>query len=353
MSEEDLHAMLQGVAEEFDLGTYEIDAYLAVLKHGELTAAEIAAETEVPQPRVYDTVRALADRGLVEIRESRPMRVLALKPENAFLDIQRDLEDLVSTLEDHYRTPSRSGEAVSLIRSRDTILRHFEAVVEAAEYELTLSLTPSLLDRLEADLAAAIDRGVRTMLLVTPAAEAPDPEAYDYTGVATEARARRGVVTPVLAVADGSRSVYATQEAIRDGTDRYAVLFNRSALGFLVLGFFGTVLWTTADTLAIADPEREFPRRYASVRRAIKDIEGVRADLYATVDGRDVVTGESRIVRGHITETHLSDDETLATITVATEDGDVRVGGRVAALEDIETREIRVNLGSPPELRVD
>lgn len=353
MSDDDPHALLEAVTEEFNLGTYEIAAYLAVLEDGELTAAEIASRTDVPQPRVYDTVRNLSERGLVELRESRPMRVRALDPESAFADLQESLADLVSALDARYRTPGRASEAVSLVRSRDTILRYFEEVVGTAEYELTLSLTPELLDRLEEDLAAAIRRGVRTALLVTPAADAPDPSGYDYTRVATEARARRGVVTPVLAVADGQFSVYATQDAVRNGTDRYAVIFNRSALGFLVVGFFGTVLWTTADPLASGTPDREFPRRYASVRQCIKDTDGVRADLYARVTGRDVATGESRAVSGQITEMRLSEDEEIATILLDTDDGEVSVGGRVASYEDIEAHEIRVNIGAPPEDRPD
>ena len=63
---DDLRTTLEAVGERFNLGEYEIEAYLAVLDHGELTASAIADRTEIPQPRVYDTVRSLSDRGLVE-----------------------------------------------------------------------------------------------------------------------------------------------------------------------------------------------------------------------------------------------------------------------------------------------
>jgi sugar-specific transcriptional regulator TrmB len=66
---DDLRVNMERVGERFNLGEYEIDAYLAVLEHGELTASEIADRTDIPQPRVYDTVRSLSDRGLVELRE--------------------------------------------------------------------------------------------------------------------------------------------------------------------------------------------------------------------------------------------------------------------------------------------
>ena len=82
---DDLRDTLDHVGDRFNLGEYEIDAYLAVLEHGELTASDIADRTDIPQPRVYDTVRSLSDRGLVELRESRPMKIVAVDPDDAFL----------------------------------------------------------------------------------------------------------------------------------------------------------------------------------------------------------------------------------------------------------------------------
>jgi sugar-specific transcriptional regulator TrmB len=36
---DDLRTTLERIGERFDLGEYEIEAYLAVLEHGELTAS--------------------------------------------------------------------------------------------------------------------------------------------------------------------------------------------------------------------------------------------------------------------------------------------------------------------------
>jgi hypothetical protein len=166
--------------------------------------------------------------------------------------------------------------------------------------------------------------------------------------VATIARARRGITTPVLAVADGEYSIYATQDALRDDRDRYGVIFNRSALGFLVSGFFGTVLWTTAETLAADGKARPFPRRYASIRRAVKDIRELEGEFYATVEGRDVETGATIVIEGKVLETAFEDTEEVASLVVETQDGPVDVGGLVAALEDIEGQEILIGRDEPP-----
>jgi len=145
--------------------------------------------------------------------------------------------------------------------------------------------------------------------------------------------------------------VYATQDALRDDRERYGVIFNRSALGFLVSGFFGTVLWTTAETLATNGAERPFPRRYASIRRAVKDVrEFGDEEFYATVEGRDIETGEAVTVRGRVVDLAFEDTEEVASLVVETTSGRVEIGGRVAALEDVEGQEIVIGRDEPPAL---
>ena len=351
MSDEDLRGTVERVGRGFDLGEYEVEAYLTVLRHGELTASDIADRTDIPQPRVYDTVRSLGDRGLVELRESRPMKVVALDPEEAFAGLREDFTEMVGALEAEYTKPARETEAVSLVKSRSTIVRYFSEVIEAAEFELVCSLTPTLLERFADDLAAANDRGVSVDVVVTPARDAPDPAEFDYERVTTTARGRRGITTPVVAVADGHYSVYATQDAVRDDSERYGVIFDRSALGFLVSGFFGTVIWSTAtETLHEPDTGVELPRTYASIRRCVRDLQSVDGDVYATVGGRDVLTGDDRRISGRVAETRFEATGEVATLVLDTDDGRVDVGGRVAALEDIEAHEIALGRGEPPTL---
>ena len=347
---DDLRATLDYVGDRFNLGEYEIDAYLAVLEHGELTASDIADRTDIPQPRVYDTVRSLSDRGLVELRESRPMKIVAVDPTEAFGKLQSSFAEMVDELEARYTAPTRETEAVSLVKSRSTILRYIEEVITGAEYELAVSLTPDLLRRFREELARQVASGVSVELLVTPASRAPDPDRFDYSEVATIARARRGITTPVLAVGDGEYSVYATQDALRDDRERYGVIFNRSALGFLVSGFFGTVLWTTAETLTDDGRERPFPRRYASIRRAVKDVRELDGEFYAAVEGRNIETGAPVTVRGRVVDVAFEDTEEVASLVVETETGRVEIGGRVAALEDVEGQTIVLGRESIPEL---
>jgi len=343
---DDLHDALARVAETFDFGDYEVRAYLTVLEGGEMTAAEIASEADIPQPRVYDTVRDLAAEGFLELRESRPMTVRAVDPEEAFDDVRTSLDDLVEGLEERYTTPPQETDAAAVVRSRATIRRQLRQVIDRAEHELVLSLTPDLVGRFEEALQSARERGVNVDLLVSPESEAPDPDEFEYTDIATRARCRRGLTTPILAIADGSDAVYATRAALQ-GDERYAVVFGRSELGFLVSAFFETVVLPTTTTLATAEDERGWPRQYATLRRCVRDLEGAEGPLYATVQGRDVLTGEHRTVEGEVLDHSTGTDLGRASLTVETESGEVAVGGQLAAVEDVEAHELEIGREPP------
>jgi len=350
MPRDDLRDALEQVITVFDLGEYEVTAYLAVLEHGELSASELSDHTDIPQPRVYDTVRSLSDVGLVELKDSRPMTVLAIDPREAFDDVQSSLNDLVDDLSRRYTAPTRKPEAVSLVKSRPTILRYLDDIITAAEYELMLSLTPRLLDRFEDTLRTVHDQGVAIEMVVSPASEAPPAGQFDYKSLATTVKGRRGITTPVVAVADGNYSMYATRESVRGNNDRYGVIFNRSELGFLVSGFLNTVLWTTAETIVGNGEELDFPRRYGTIRRCISDLQALDGDFYAAIEGRDVETGDPRVVEGEILEAEFGRNREVATLTIEGEQGPLAVGDRVAAYEDIEAFTIYVGRDSPPAL---
>ncbi|MFB6194166.1 MAG: HTH-type sugar sensing transcriptional regulator TrmB [Halobaculum sp.] len=347
--DEDLRQELTRLGERFDFGEYETAAYLAVLERGELTAAEIAEQTQIPQPRVYDTVRGLAADGLVELRESRPMRVAAVDPSEAFASVRSSLDTVVEGLERRYTNPDPPEEAVTLVSSRQTVLRYLERVITSAEYELVLSLTPDLLARFESALADRREAGVATELVLAPARDVPAADDYDYDRIATAARARRGVTTPVAGVADGRRSVYTSREAVT-ADDGYGIVFDRSELGFLVAAFLDTAVWPSADPLLESSDGRAFPRRYASVRRCVQDLDPLPDGLAATVRGRDVETGERRTVAGDVVAVTSEGGRETAAITLEAGSERVRIGGQVAAIEDVEAQVIVVGRGDPPAL---
>jgi len=59
---------------EMGLNAYEVDAYLALLESGQLTAMEISREAKVPYSKIYDVLNSLKEKGWIRSNETRPFK---------------------------------------------------------------------------------------------------------------------------------------------------------------------------------------------------------------------------------------------------------------------------------------
>ncbi|MFC7173527.1 TrmB family transcriptional regulator [Haloplanus litoreus] len=66
----------------FELTEYEAKCFVALTRLREGTAKEVSEVADVPRARIYDSMDALQDRGLVSVQESKPRRFRAVSPEN-------------------------------------------------------------------------------------------------------------------------------------------------------------------------------------------------------------------------------------------------------------------------------
>ncbi len=92
---------------ELGLTSYEAAAYLALLRRGHATAAEVARLGSLPRQRIYDVLETLVARGLATITPGRPARYVASAPGDA---IERLVEQRRSELE---RVERQAADAVS------------------------------------------------------------------------------------------------------------------------------------------------------------------------------------------------------------------------------------------------
>jgi len=82
---------------ELGLTEYEAKAYIVLTAKGDLTAERVSVMAKIPLPRVYDTMAALSEKGLVIVTKTRPQKFTSIGPEKV-LDLikenaQRKLDD--------------------------------------------------------------------------------------------------------------------------------------------------------------------------------------------------------------------------------------------------------------------
>ncbi|MEM0324539.1 MAG: helix-turn-helix domain-containing protein [Candidatus Aenigmatarchaeota archaeon] len=81
------------------LNLYERKLYLALLLKGNATAGELAELTQVPRSRTYDTLESLADKGFVIIQQTRPVRFIAIDPEEALERYKKRYEEKIREMQ--------------------------------------------------------------------------------------------------------------------------------------------------------------------------------------------------------------------------------------------------------------
>jgi sugar-specific transcriptional regulator TrmB len=138
------------------LTMYEAKAYLALIRRGSSTAAEVARIAGVPRQRIYDVLASLVERGLSSTRPGKVVKYVASPPDSA---IQRLVSDHRQTLTDLERgaeamitelAPAfKEGQGVTdpldyieVLRDRRAINERFQELQENIDHEILVFTKP-------------------------------------------------------------------------------------------------------------------------------------------------------------------------------------------------------------------
>lgn len=359
METEKLRAALQSAG----VTQYEADAYIAVLERGSAAATEIADASGVPQARIYDVLRNLADKGYVETYQEGTLQARA----NDISVVQNDLDDYAETIstaaeeiEERWTQPDVQESKISVVTQPQTVYDRARSWIEDAEREIEISATPSQFRELRASLVDAVDRGVVTKLTLTP--EWSEDESSISTavdeikGAVTEAR-QRDMHTPFLVVIDRNYACFAPESSLPT-TSQYGVFVSDYSLSRVFYWFFQTALWDTWDVV-YSDRTDTLPAVYSNIRECLQHITPAFEDghrVVLSVSGHDVESGESVEVTGEVTNLVYADFEygeqtppleslvEEARIDLDVDGERLEIGGWGAYLEDIEGERFVVEL---------
>lgn len=276
------------VARLQDLGftEYQARTYVAAVQHGAAEAKVLSEASEVPQSRIYDVIADLRESGLVEIREASgaktivaapPARTLEALKERRVSRLTNTIESVAADLEGMHQPGGLVAPFVTMVGLRKTALRHIELAIESAEWWLSLALTYDLYRDVEADIEAAIDRGVNVRLVVPDGTETPFSAVSFPDGMAV----RKRLLADVLAIADRQ---YGVVSSLTVGEKSPYVVIQDRHLVFLLQNFFEH-FWPVSSEVQGATG---FPRRYLDPWRVIKDL---KTDLDADIEYAVTVTG--------------------------------------------------------------
>jgi sugar-specific transcriptional regulator TrmB len=332
--------------EELGFTEYQSQAYLAAVRLGRARFSELVEESTVPQQRIYGVVSNLSDEGLVEVHERSGVKEVVAPPPPAALEdlkerrmdeLARSVDSVVDSLQGSFEQAEPGEGFVTVVSHENSAERHARQAIEAAEWQLTLSLTPSGYDTLESDIRDALDRGVAVDLLIQDGDETAPlggrtfPDGMDIRYRPSADR---------LLAADRE---YAVFQGVGSVVSRpYLVTRDRNLV--VVLQRYSNQFWTGSEWVSRADwTTRRFMNPRDFIVELQDEIDG-GATLELTVEGIETESGREGVWEGELLDYDLQLGEGAApetalpeviSITLDTGDMVLSVGGWDATLEDI------------------
>lgn len=149
---------------------YEARTYVGLLMSDGATGYSVANETGVPQPKVYETLRRLVDRGAAIRTAERPARYAAVAPELLLKTLEHEFETKVMAARQSLeRLPERKLPepvlALSRLNSFPVATERAAAAISRARSRVYLSGRNDELKGLAEAVDQASDRGVQFVIV--------------------------------------------------------------------------------------------------------------------------------------------------------------------------------------------
>jgi sugar-specific transcriptional regulator TrmB len=201
---------------ELGFSTYEARAYVGLLGQEPMTGYALANLTQIPQPKVYETLRRLADKLAVVKIGDDPARFVAVPADRLLAmlesDFRRRLADAKAGLAKASRGAAATDELRVLRAPRGwaAIARHAADIVDGARRHIYLSTHAVQLAELADAVTRADERGVRLDVLCFDSADLSLANGRVVTHASTAGMVYRHHQARQLAlVADSEQTLWA------------------------------------------------------------------------------------------------------------------------------------------------
>ena len=156
---------------ELGFSQYEARTYAGLIGREPMTGYAIAKDTLVPQPKVYETLGRLVERGAVLQVSGSPAKFVAVPPDRVLSELERAFRQRLATVElevSRMRRESADVQELRLLkeaRSWITVVTAANSLIGGATDRMYVSGHGSYLDALAEQIQAADRRGVRIDVL--------------------------------------------------------------------------------------------------------------------------------------------------------------------------------------------
>ncbi|MBI2630434.1 TrmB family transcriptional regulator [Candidatus Pacearchaeota archaeon] len=177
----------------FDLNLYEVRVWTALLSRGVSTAGELSSISDVPRSRTYDILESLEKKGFIVMKLGKPIKFVALKPEEVVERVKRNLvkdaseksrrleqlkgDEVLKELSVLFTEGVKYVEPTDLsgsLRGRQNIYNHMDMMIRDAESSITIATTAEGLNRKLEALMPSLEKAKQRRISVRIAAPITD-----------------------------------------------------------------------------------------------------------------------------------------------------------------------------------
>jgi sugar-specific transcriptional regulator TrmB len=149
------------------LNLYERRLWVALLARGTSTAGELSEIANVPRSRAYDVLQSLAEKGFVVVQASKPLRYVAIPPEEALERAKKKLEEDFKAMQAKIDELKESvvlrelneihqkglklispEEITGALKGKYSVLQQFNSMFREAKEKINIVTTPEGLNEL-------------------------------------------------------------------------------------------------------------------------------------------------------------------------------------------------------------
>lgn len=242
------------------LSEYEAKSYIALLRFGAQMGREVAKRSGVPPTRVFDVLKSLRDKGLVNLIQEKPMVWVAVRPEIGLKGFADKKIDDIKNLETSVLS------SLKQIRPESTQPKIHERVIVASGYQKLYGLAVQYLKlckkeyfvysvgekipfKLRVESKRAIKRGVELRLIVTKYDEENKYIVEERVRDGWKVRYVPGSSEFTFAVYDGKVTLINVRNPnIKE--ERISVIFENSELSKAFVEYYN-VLWKKAKPINV------------------------------------------------------------------------------------------------------
>jgi len=212
----------------FGLNLYEVRVWTALLSRGVSTAGELSNIGDVPRSRTYDILESLEKKGFVLMKLGKPIKFIALKPEEVIERVKRNLvieandrskrldslkdDEVLKELSTLFTQGIKFVEPHELsgaIRGRNNLYNHLDMIIRNAEKSVTIVTSEDGLNRKFESLKSALEKAKKKGVKIRVAAPISDKNMKIAKELSKFAEIRSvNNISARFAIADGKELLF-------------------------------------------------------------------------------------------------------------------------------------------------